>query len=146
MYLPTVSFRVLLSYVLWAYFIIREEKPSPLPVGCLTHRLQQLTCQNCVMVALGYRFILLLPATGGSALPGAPFRLSTPHQARVETPLPEVHPPGDSGTDLLCPADAQHLCKNNVGKDEESLGVPTPTEYPLPLLCQDGREAVPNCS
>ena len=80
------------------------------------------------MVALGYRFILLLPATGGSALPGAPFRLSTPHQARVETPLPEVHPPGDSGTDLLCPADAQHLCKNNVGKYEESLGVPTPTQ------------------
>ena len=58
------------------------------------------------MVALGYRLILLLPATGGPALPVAPFRLGVPYQACVETPVPEFHRPGDLCPDLLGPADA----------------------------------------
>ena len=77
------------------------------------------------MVALGYRLILLLPATGGPALPGGPFRLGVSYQFCVETSLPEVQGSRYSGTDIPGPADAQPLRKNDVGKDKGSLGVPT---------------------
>ena len=77
--------------------------------------------------------ILLLAAEGGPALTGSPFHLGVPHQARMLAPLPEVHVPGDSGPDLPGPADAQHLCENDVGKDEGSLRVPTPVEHPPPI-------------
>ena len=98
----------------------------PLPVVCPTDGLTELTRQHCVMVALGYRLILLLSARGGSDLPGGPFRLGILHQYRMETPLPEVHPPGDLRPDLLVPTDAQRLREDDGGKDKGSLGVPTP--------------------
>ena len=98
------------------------------------------------MVASGYRLILLLPATGGPALLYGPFRLVVSYTACVETPLPDVHLSGYPSPDLLGPADAQHLCKNDVGKDKGSLGVPTPIEYPPSFRCQNGRETAPHCS
>ena len=61
--------------------VIREETPSPLPVGCLTDGLPELTRQHCVLVSPGYRLILLLLATGGPALSGGPFHLSVTYQA-----------------------------------------------------------------
>ena len=98
------------------------------------------------MIALGYLIILVLSATGGPALPEGPFRLGIPHQACMETPLPEVHLPGDPRLDIPGPADAQHLCGDNVGKEKGSLGVPTPVNYPLPFHGQYGPEAAPHCS
>ena len=95
------------------------------------------------MVAPCYHLILLLPATGGPDLLEGPFRLGIPHQAYMYTPLPEVHPPGYPGTDILGPADAQRLCKNYVVEDKGSIGAPTPTNYPLLFFRQDGREAAP---
>ena len=92
------------------------------------------------MITPGYRLILLFPATGG------PFRFGVPYQARMETPPPEFHPPGDPRPDLLGPADAQRLFENDVGEDEASLGVPTPAKNPLPFHCQYGREAAPHYS
>ena len=82
------------------------------------------------MVALGYRLIFLPPAAGSPALPGGPLRLVAPHQARMETPLPEVHLPCDPGPDLSGSADAQRLFKNGVGEDKGYPGVPTPVENP----------------
>ena len=68
--------------------------------------------------------VVLLPAAeGGPALTCTPFRLVIPYQARMLAPLLEVHAPGDLCLDLLGPADAQRLSKNDVGKDEGSLGV-----------------------
>ena len=78
------------------------------------------------MKAPGYRLILLLPAGGGPDLTGGTFRLGSPYQTCVLTSIPEVYMPGDPGPDLSGWTDAQRLCKNNVGKDEGSLGVPTP--------------------
>ena len=80
--------------------VIREEIPSPFPVGCQTDGLPKLTRQHCVMLAPGYRLFLLIPATGGSALPDVTLRLGIPHQAFVETPLPEVHSPSDLRPDI----------------------------------------------
>ena len=97
------------------------------------------------MVAPGYGLILLLYDTGGPALTGGSFRLRFPHHTRMDTPIPEVHPPGDPFPDLLGPADAQRLYEDNVGKDKGSLGVPTPVDYPLPFHNQDVREAAPYC-
>ena len=51
--------------------------------------------------------------------------------------------PGDLFPDLLGPAEAKRLRKNNVVKDKGSLVVPTRVEKPLPLCSQYGREAAP---
>ena len=40
--------------------VIREETPSPLPVGFPTDGLSNLTQQNCVVVASCYGLVLLL--------------------------------------------------------------------------------------
>ena len=64
----------------------------------------------------------------------------------METPVPEVHPPGDLCPDLPSPADAQHLRECDVGKDEGPLGVPGPADYPPPFLRQYGRKEVPYCA
>ena len=80
--------------------VTREETPAPLPVGCLTDGLPQITRQYHIMVALGYRIILLLSSDGVSALPGCPFHLSVSYQAFMETPFPEFYPPGDPCPDL----------------------------------------------
>ena len=92
------------------------------------------------MVAPGYRLFLLLSARGGSAPPGGPFRLCIPQQARVETPLPEVNPPGDPRPDLPVPVDTQCLHEDNMGEDKGTLRVLTPVDYSLPFHGQDGRE------
>ena len=105
--------------------VIQEETPSPLPVGCPTDGLPKLTIQHCVVVALGFRLILLLHVTGGPALPVGTFRLGIYHQARMKTPLPEVHPPGDPRPDFPGPTDAKRLREDEVGKDKGSLGVST---------------------
>ena len=126
--------------------VILEDTPYPLPVGCLTDSLPELTRQYRVVVAPRGGLILLLSSTGGPALPGRPFRLSIPHQARMETPLPEVHPPGDPCLHLLFPMEAHCLCKNDVGKEDGSLRVTSPSENPLPFRSQYGCEAVPYCA
>ena len=64
------------------------------------------------MVASGYRLILLIPATGGPALPGGTFRLGIPHKAYMETPLPEVHLPGYLHLDLPGPAETKILIRS----------------------------------
>ena len=76
----------------------------------------------------------------------APSALATPHQARVETPLPEIHLPGDPHPDILCPIDAQRLCKKNVGEDKRTLGFPSPANNPPPLHCQYFCEAASHCA
>ena len=98
------------------------------------------------MVASGNRLILLLSSAGGSFLPGCPFRLSVSYHADVETPLPEVQPPGDPFLDLPVPADAQHLFEEDVGKEEGPIGVPGPPEYLPPFHSQYGRKAAPYCT
>ena len=95
------------------------------------------------MVDLNYGFVLLITAGGGPTLSGSPFRLGISYQTRVLVPLPEVHAPRDTVPDISGSEDAQHLCENNVGKDEGSLGVPTPTENPPLFLCQYCRELAP---
>ena len=75
---------------------------------------------------------LLLSCTGGPALPGSPFRLDIPYQVRMDTPLPEVHPPGFTRPDLLGLTDTQRLRKDNLFKDEEPLRFPTPAKDPPP--------------
>ena len=111
--------------------IIREETPSPLPVSCPTDGFPDLTRQHCVVLSPGFRLIPLLPDGGGPALPGSPFRLGIPHQTCVENPLPEIHPPCYSGPDFPGPTDNQRLPEDDVGKDKESLGFPTPVDYPF---------------
>ena len=106
--------------------VLREETPSPIPVGCPADGLPELPREHCLVKAPEHGIILLLAAEGGTALSGSPFRLGVPHQASMLSPLPEVHAPGDPGPDLPVPADAQSLRKINVGKDEGSLGVLTP--------------------
>ena len=103
--------------------LILEETPSTLPLNCLTDGLTQFTRQYCVMVALGYCLILLLSSADGPALPGRPIRLSVSYQAFIDTPLLEVHLPGDPGLDLSGPTDAQSLREDNVGKAEGPLVV-----------------------
>ena len=80
--------------------------------------------------------VLLLYSTVSPSLYDGPFNLGVPYQACTETPLPEVHPPGDPRPDLLGPADAQRLCNNDVVDYEGPLGVPTPVKNPLPFRCQ----------
>ena len=75
--------------------VILEETTTPLPVSCPTDGLPQRTRQHSVVSAPHNGLILLLSSTGGPALPGGPFCLGTPHQARMEIPLPEVHLPDD---------------------------------------------------
>ena len=58
----------------------------------------------------------------------------------MKNPLTEVHLPCDMGTYLSSPVDDQCLGDNYVGEDEESLKVPTPVKYPLPLLWYDGHK------
>ena len=106
----------------------------------------KLTRQYRVMVALGYRLIPLLSSSGGPVLPVSPFRLGVSYQACMETPLLEVHLPGDPCPDLLGPTETQRLREDNIGKDEGPLGVPTPSENPPPFCCQYGREAAPYCA
>ena len=98
------------------------------------------------MVASGYRLILILSSAGGPVLHGSPFRLSVSYQACMETPLPEVHPPGYTHPDLPGPADTQRLREDEVGKDEGPLGFPGPPEYSPPFRSQYGREAAPYCA
>ena len=90
----------------------------------------ELTRQHSVVVTPCNSLVILLSTTGGPDLPGGSFRIGIPHQARMDTPLLEVHPPGDPRPDLLGPADSQRFCKNNVGEDEGPLRVPTPAEDP----------------
>ena len=123
--------------------VIQEETPSPLPVGCLTDVLPQLTRQYRIMVASVYRLILFLSSAGGAALPGCPLRLSVSYQACTDTPLPEVYPPGDHGSYFSGPMDAQHICEDDMVKEEGPLGVPCTPEYPPPSHSQDGREPAP---
>ena len=104
--------------------VVRKETPFPLPVGCLMDSLLELTRKHCVVIAPSDSLVLLLSAWGSPDLPGGPFRLGVSHQARIQTPLPEVHAPRDPGPDLSGPSYAQHICKNDVGKDERSLRVP----------------------
>ena len=73
------------------------------------------------MVTPGHGFVLLLASGGGSTLPGGPFRLSIPHQTRVQNPLSEVHALRNPGPDILGPADSKCLRKNDMGKDERLL-------------------------
>ena len=115
---------------------IWEETPSPLSFSCPTDGLHQLTRQHYVVISLRSSVVLFLPAHGGPALPGGPFRLGVSYQSRVETPLPEVHPPRYPGMDILGPTDAQRLRENDVRKNMVSLGVPTLVKYPLPLRSQ----------
>ena len=126
--------------------VVREETPSPLHVGFPADGLPEFPRENRLVEALGYRLILLLSNGGGPALPGDPFRLGFPYQDRVETPLLEVHLLSQPGPDLLGPMNAQRLRKNDVGKDEGSLGVPTPAENPLPFRGQNCCEAAPHRS
>ena len=93
-----------------------------------------------------YGIVLLLTNEGGLALAGSPFRIGIPQQASILSPLSEVHAPGDPCRDLLGPTDAQRLSQHDMGKDEGSLGVPTPLDYPLPFRRQDFREAAPHRS
>ena len=97
--------------------VIREETPSSLPVGCSTDGLPKLTRQQCVVVTPGYRLILILSDTGSPTLPGVIFRLGVPHQAHMETPLPEVYPSSDPCLDISSPMDAQLLHEDDFGKD-----------------------------
>ena len=92
-------------------FVIWEETPSPLPVGCLMDGLPELSLEHCLVEAPGHSVVLLLTAEGGPALLGIPFRLGIPHQARVLALLPEVHTPCYPCPDLPGPADAQRLCE-----------------------------------
>ena len=108
--------------------------------------LPKLTKQHNAVIVSFRGLILLISSTGGPDLPVSPFLLGIPHQPCVETPIPEINTPGYPGPDLLVPADAQHLYKNGVDKDEGSLRVPTPSENPPPFRCQDFREAAPHCS
>ena len=106
--------------------VVREEKPSPLPVGFPTDVLPDITRQHCVVIAPRYGVVLLLAAEGRTALSDSSFRFSVPYQARVLAPLLEVHLPGDLCPDLLGPADAQRLSEDDVGEDKGSLRVPAP--------------------
>ena len=76
------------------------------------------------MEAPGHGVVLILDAEGGPALLGIPFCLGVPDQPRMLSPLLEVYTPGDPGLDLPGSADTQRLGKNDMGKDERSLGVP----------------------
>ena len=96
------------------------------------------------MIAFGYCLPLLFSSTGGPGLPGNLFRLGTPHQAYAETPFPEVHTTGDLRSDILGPAVAQRLCKDDMGEEERSLEVPTPAKDPPPFHRQYVNEAVPH--
>ena len=106
--------------------VLRKETTSSLPVGCPTDGLSELSQEHCPMGTAVPGVVLLLAAEVGPALAGSPFRLNVPHQASILSPLPEFHGPGYPGPYLPGPADAQRLCKNDVGKDEGSLGVPNP--------------------
>ena len=130
----------------YSALVIREETPSPLPVGFPTDGLPELPRKHCLVKTPGYRLILLLAVRGGPDLSGGPFRLGVPHQARVLAPLPEVYAPRDPCPDFSGLADAQRLCENDVGEDEGSLEVPTPCENPPSFRGQDSREAVPHRS
>ena len=63
----------------------------------------------------------------------------------METPPPEVHPTNPC-PDLPVPADAQHLGENGVGKDKGPLVFPTPSENPLSLRINYGREPATYCT
>ena len=95
------------------------------------------------MVTPVHSFVLLLAARGGPSLPGGSFRLSVPHRARVQNPLPEFHAPRYPCLDLLGPAYTQRLHEDDVGKDKGYIRVPTPTKNPPPFRGQDLREAAP---
>ena len=103
--------------------VLCEETPFPLPVGFLTDGLLELSQEHCLVETPGHGSVLLLAAEGGPTLAGSPFQLGTPHQASMLSPILEVHAPVDPWPDLPGPADAQHLQKNDMGKDEGSLEV-----------------------
>ena len=126
--------------------VIREETAYPIPVDLPTDGLSQFTRKYGVMIASGYRLIFLLSSAGGYDLTDIPFCLSVSHQAFMETPIPDVHPPVDLCPDLPCPTDTHNICKDDVGKDKGLLGVPGPPEYPLTFRSQYGREPAPYCA
>ena len=49
----------------------------------------------------------------------------------MDSPIPEVHPPGDMVLYLYGPAYVQLFFENDVGKYKGSLGVPDPVQKPL---------------
>ena len=104
--------------------VVQEKTPSPLPVGCQTDGLLELSREHCLMEVLRYGIILFLTAECGPSFAGSIFRLGVPHQAIMLSSLPEVHAPGYPCPDLPGPVDAQRLRKNDMGEDEGSLGVP----------------------
>ena len=106
--------------------VLQEKTPSPLPVGCLTDVLPELSQEHCLVKTPGNGVLLLLSAKGGPALSGSPFRLGVPYQSCMLAPLPEVHASGYPGPDFTGVADAQRLCKNNVDEDKGYLRVPAP--------------------
>ena len=93
--------------------VIREETPSPLPVGCPKYGLLELPQEHGLVVTPGHGFVLLLAAGGGPALLVSPFCLGVPYQARVLAPLSEVHPPHDPDPDIPGLADA-HVTANSM--------------------------------
>ena len=109
-------------------------------------RLPELNPQHSVVVTLCNVLIILLSTAGGPTFYGSPFRLGVPYQDCVDTPLLEVHPPGDPRQDLLGPADTNRLRKNDVGKYEGPLGVSTPADNPPPFRSQYACEAVTHCA
>ena len=68
--------------------------------------LLELSREHCLVETPGHCIFILLTPKGGPVLSGSPFCLGLPHQARMLSPLPEVHVPGDPGPYLPGPADA----------------------------------------
>ena len=82
--------------------------------------------------------ILLLPPPSprSSSNKRVPSHISALHQAQMDIPQLEVHPPCFSYPDIPCPMDTQYIGKYDVGKDNGPLRVPSPVEDPpiIPLL------------
>ena len=64
----------------------------------------------------------------------------------MDTPLPEVHLPGDPLPNILGLSDIQRLRKDDVCNNEGTLGVPTPDKDSPPFRSQYGCEAAPYCA
>ena len=70
--------------------VIWKETPFPLSVGCPIDGLPNISWQPCNVELPCYDFALLLSSTGDPDLPNSTLHLRVPHQARVETSLPDV--------------------------------------------------------
>ena len=75
----------------------------------------------------------------------APSLYASPHQAHMDTSIPEVHLPAYHYPNLPGPADYQCLFDNNVGKNKGYLIVPAHVLYNLRLSGQDCRKLAPYC-